>query len=109
MGSVVYCRPGRGGPPEDRWDGLFDLPPRVLLEPVVMPALRTGVTEAAPAASLVGCVVFEIALIRRASTGRAGACGVPNLGQVEELGGGVVAWARVPVIALVGGNGLKRD
>src|ERR1700734_3442482 len=50
------------GPPEGRRCRLFDLPARVLLEPVVPAALRTAVAQAGSAARLVGDIVFEVAV-----------------------------------------------
>src|SRR5437868_6232043 len=51
---------GRGGPPERAVGELVDCPARVLLEPMVLPALRAAVTQARPAACLVRGVVLEV-------------------------------------------------
>src|SRR5689334_8892967 len=44
---------GRGGPAERPVRKLVDRPARVLLEPVIAPALRARVTQARPAARLI--------------------------------------------------------
>ena len=52
--------PGRDGPAEGAVGKLIDVPPGVLLEPVVVPALRTPITQTRPAACFVRDVVFEV-------------------------------------------------
>src|SRR5206468_9071591 len=52
-GFGVVAAPGRRGPPEGAVGELIDAPPRLLLEPVVMPALRARVTQARPPARLI--------------------------------------------------------
>src|SRR5262249_29615486 len=49
--------PGRGGPPEGPVAELVDLPARVLLEPVVTPALGTAVAHTGPPTRFVRGVV----------------------------------------------------
>ena len=51
---------GRGGPPECAVGELVDVPAGVLLEPVVVAALRAAVTQATPSARLVGDIVLEV-------------------------------------------------
>ena len=84
--------PGRRGPPEGAVGELIDRPPRLLLEPVVMPALRTPITQARPPARLVRRVVLEVALAGGPPADGAGAGGVPDLGQVPERDPG--SWPR---------------
>src|SRR6266702_4386007 len=108
-GFGVVAAPGPGGPAEGAIGELVDLPPGLLLEPVIMPALRTPVAQTGPAARLVRDVVFEIALAGGPSADRASARGVPDLGQVPELDPGVVAPGFVPVLAVLGVEGVDRD
>ena len=54
---------GWGGPSEGAAGELIDLPAGVLLEPVVVAALRSAITQARSAAGLVGDVVLEIGLV----------------------------------------------
>src|SRR2546429_3480971 len=96
--------PGRGGPPEGPVGELVDLPLGVLLEPVVVAALRAGVAQAAPAARLVGGVVLQVALGGGAAADGAGASRVPDLGQVPEPDPGVVAAGFVAAGAGGGGG-----
>src|SRR3984885_13087265 len=100
---------GRRGPPEGRRGRLFDLPARVLLEPVVPAAFRAAITQAAPATGLVGDVVLEIAVGGGSSATRGGASGVPDLGEVAEQDAGVVAGGLESVITLVGGDRVQGD
>jgi hypothetical protein len=72
-------------------------------------ALGIRVTRAGPAACLVRQVVLVVAACGRAPAGRAGARGVPDLGQVPEQGPGIVALGLVPVIAVAGGDGFQGD
>ena len=108
-GFGVVAAPGRGGPPEGAVGELVDLPPGVLLEPVVVAALRAAVTQARPAARLVRRVVLEVALGGGPPADRAGAGGVPDLGQVPQLDPGIVAAGLVPVVAGLGGQGVEGD
>jgi hypothetical protein len=64
---------GRGGPPEGARANLLGLPAGVLLEPVVVTALRAAVAHARPAARLVLDAVLEIAPAGRAAAARGGA------------------------------------
>src|SRR5205823_2653435 len=68
-----------------------------------------GVTEARPAARLVGDVVLQVTLGGGPPTDGAGAGGVPDLGQVPQLGAGVVTFGFVPVVAGVGGESAQGD
>ena len=52
--------PGRDGPAEGAVGKLIDVPPGVLLEPVVVPALRTPITQTGSAARFVRDVVLEV-------------------------------------------------
>ena len=101
--------PGWGGPAEGAVGELVHCPPGVLLEPVVVAALRAGVAETGPPACFVGDVVLVVALGGGAAADGAGAGGVPDLGQVPQLDPGVVAAGLVTVIAGVGGNRVDRD
>ena len=106
------CRvlpPRRGGPLEGAVRKLIDLPPRVLLEPVVMAALRTAITQTGSAARLVRDVVLVITLGSRPAAGRPGTRRVPYLGQVPELDPGIMAPGLEPVVAVFGGDGVERD
>src|SRR2546430_7191015 len=76
----VVAAPGRGGPAEGAVGELLDLPPGLLLQPMVMPALRTAITQARPSARLVRGVVLEVALAGGPAAYRAGTRGVPHLG-----------------------------
>ena len=69
------------------------MPLGVLLEPMVMTALRAGVAEARPAARFVRRVVLEVGLGGGPTADRAGAGGVPDLGQVPELDPGIMTLA----------------
>src|SRR5262249_16723091 len=108
-GFGVVAAPGRGGPPEGSVGELIHRPPRLLLQPVVVPALRTPVAQARPSARLARRVVLEVALAGGPPADRAGAGRVPHLGQVPELDPGIVAPGLVPVLAVVGGEGVERD
>src|SRR6185437_10256983 len=88
---------------------LFDLPPGVLLELVLMPALWARVTQARPAALFVRDVVLEVGASGGPLAHRAGAGGVPDLGQVPELDAGVVAVGLVAVVAVVGRDGVDGE
>src|SRR6185437_1742211 len=100
---------GWGGPAEGSVGELVDGPSGLLLEPVVMTTLRTPVAQAGPSACLVRGVVLEVALGGGPPADRAGAGGVPDLGQVPEPGPGVVAAGLVLVPARVGVQGVDRD
>ena len=56
----------------------------MLLQPVVVQALRAAITQAGPPARLVRGVVLEVALGGGPPADRAGAGGVPDLGQVPQ-------------------------
>jgi hypothetical protein len=81
---------GWGGPPEGGVGELIGRPPWVLLEAVVVAALRAAITQAAPAAGLVRDVMFEITIASRPPADRAGAGSVPDLGQVPEPDPGIM-------------------
>ena len=108
-GFGVVAAPGRCGPPEGPVGKLLDVPLGVLLEAMVMTALRTGVTQARPAARLVRGVVLEVALGGGPAADGAGAGRVPDLGQVPELDPGIVAFGFEPVVAGVGGDRVDGD
>ena len=101
--------PGWGRPPEGAVGKLVDLPPGVLLEPVVVTALRAGVTQTGAAACFVGGVVLVVALGGGPPADGAGAGGVPDLGQVPEPDPGVVTFGLESVVAGVGGDRVDRD
>src|SRR5712671_2432368 len=94
--------PGRGRPAERPVRELVHGPAGVLLEPVIMPALRAAITQARPAACLIRGVVLEIAACRRAAAPGPGAGRMPDLGQVPQLDPGIVARGLEPVITLAG-------
>ena len=101
--------PGRGGPPEGAVGELVHFPSGVLLEPVVVTALRAGVTQTGTAACFVGGVVLVVALGGGPPADGAGAGGVPDLGQVPEPGPGVVTFGLESVVAGVGGDRVQGD
>src|SRR5690242_14445062 len=105
LGGVLPS--GRGGPAERPVGELVDRPARVLLEPVIAPALRARVTQARPAARLIRRVVLEVAVRRRAAAPRPGAGRVPDLGQVPQLDPGIMALGLEPVIALLCGDRIE--
>jgi hypothetical protein len=94
FGDVVASR--WGSPPEGAVGELLDVPAGLLLEPVVMSALRTAITQARPPARLKRNIMFEVALAGRSAADRAGAGGVPDLGQVPEFDSRVVALGLEP-------------
>jgi hypothetical protein len=83
---VVRCRrSGRLGwssTSEGPVGELVHFPPGVLFEPVVMTALRAGVTKTGSPACFVRGVVLVVALGGGAAADGAGAGSVPDLGQV---------------------------
>src|SRR6185437_16662811 len=99
--------PGRGGPPKCPVGELVDLPFGVLLEPMVVAALRAGVTEAGSSARLVWRVVLEVALAGGSPADRAGTGGVPDLGQMLQLDARIVATAFKLVVAVLGGQRVE--
>src|SRR2546423_7257576 len=99
---------GWGGPAEGPVGELVHFPSGVLLEAVVVAALRAGVTKTGPAACFVRGVVLGVAPGRGAAADGAGAGGVPDLGQVPEPGAGVVAAGLVAVVAGGGGDRVDR-
>ena len=100
---------GRGGPPEGAVGELIRFPSRILFEPVVAAAFRTAITQARSPARLVRDIMLEIAGGSRSAADRAGAGGVPDLGQVPQLDAGVVTLGLEPVVAVLGGNGVEGD
>jgi hypothetical protein len=100
---------GGRGPPDVPAGELFGLPPRVLLHPVVVPALRVPIAQAGPAARFVRGVVLEVGSLGRPSAHGSGAGGVPDLGQVPQHDSGVMPPGLVPVITLAHGERLERD
>ena len=78
FGGVLAA--GGSSPPDGAVGQLIDVPPRVLLDPMVVPALRVAITQAAAAARLERDVVLKVRLRGRAPAGRAGTGGVPDLG-----------------------------
>src|SRR5271167_1817436 len=107
FGGVLPSR--WGGPPEGGVGELVDMPPGVLLEPVVAAALRTAITQTRPAAGLVGGVVLEVAGGGGTPADGAGTGSVPDLGQVPELDPGVMGRGREPVITVLGGDRVEGD
>src|SRR6185312_3621261 len=76
---------GRSRPPEGPVGKLIHFPPGVLLEPVVVTALRAGVAETGAAAGLIRGVVLKVAPGGGPTADRAGAGSVPDPGKVPEL------------------------
>src|ERR1700750_1269019 len=75
LGGVLPS--GRGGPPEGPVGELVHRPARVLLQPMILPALRAAVTQARTPGGLVRGGVVEIAARRRAAAPGPGAGRVP--------------------------------
>src|SRR5207302_9259806 len=90
-GFGVVGAPGRGGPPEGPVGELLDRPLGVLLEAMVVTALRAAITQARPSARFVRGVVLEVALGGGPPADRAGAGRVPDLGLVPQLDPRIVA------------------
>src|SRR3954447_5955514 len=99
FGGVVP--PGGSRPAEGPVGKLVCFPPGLLLEPMIMPALWTGIAKARPATRLIRDVVLEVAARGRPAADRAGAGGMPDLRQVPELDPGVVARGLEPVITVL--------
>ena len=72
-------------------------------------ALRTAITQAGPAAGLVGDVVLEVGLGGGSSAGGGGASRVPDLGQVPQFAAGVMPGGLEPVITAPGGDRVHRE
>src|SRR5580658_5729642 len=100
LGDVLPS--GRCCPPEVSARELLGVPPRVLLHPVVGPALRPAIAQARPAAGLIRNVMLEIASGRGPPAARPGTPRVPDLGQVAEHHPGIMAPGLPPVITLPG-------
>ena len=100
---------GGGGPPDAPVGQLVNLPSGVLLDPVIMTALRIAITDTRPAARLERGVVLEVGLRSRPPAGGTGTRGVPDLGQVPEHHPGVVAGGLTPVVTRVGADRLDGD
>src|SRR4029077_12503530 len=81
-GFGVIGAAGRSGPPERPVGKLVYLPLGVLLEAMIMTALRAGVTQARPPARLVRDVVLQVALGSGPPADGTRAARVPDLGQV---------------------------
>jgi hypothetical protein len=81
----------------------------VLLEPVIMSALRADITEAASSARFVWRVVLEVASDGGSPADRAGTGGMPDLGQMLQLDARIVAAAFKPVVAVLGGQRVEGD
>src|SRR5689334_19419543 len=105
FGDVVASR--WGSPSEGPVRQLVHLPARLLLEPVVMTTLWAAITQARPAARLKRNIMFEVALAGRSAADRAGAVGVPDLGQVPKLDARVMAPSLEPVVAVLGTQGVE--
>src|SRR4051812_22918631 len=101
--------PGGSRPAEGPVGKLVCFPPGLLLEPVVMPALRAGIAQAGPAARLIRDVVLEVGLARGPPADRAGAGGMPDLRQVPEPGSRFVARGLEPVITVLRTQRVKPD
>src|SRR3954452_14880324 len=109
-GGFGGVAPPRGSRPPERPVGkLVYFPPGLLLEPVVMPALRARVAQAGPATRLIRDVVLEVAARGRPAADRAGAGGMPDLRQVPELDPGLVARGLEPVITVLRTQRVKPD
>src|SRR5438105_11438299 len=100
---------GGCGPGEGPVEVLVHFPFRVLLEPVVMPALRAPVTYTGSAACLVRDVMVEIASCRGPPAGRGGACGVPDLRQVAQHDARIVTRCLISMVTILGGERPDAD
>ena len=105
----VVAPPGRGRPPEGAVGELLDLPPGLLLEPVIMATLRARVTQTRPAARRIRRVVLEIAAGGGPAAHRAGARRVPDLGQMPQPDPGVMPPGLETMLARVGADGVEGD
>src|SRR5260370_19495137 len=75
----------RGGPPDGARRRLVDLPPGILLDPVIMPALGAAVTHTSSTTRLIGHVMLEITVHGGPPAARAGASPAPDLGRAPNL------------------------
>src|SRR5690242_2722277 len=107
FGGVVAS--GWGGPAEGSVGELLDVPPGLLLEPVIMTTLWAAITQARPATRLVRDIMFEVTLASWPAADRTDAGGVPDLGQVPQLDSGVAALGLEPVAAVLGAEGVELD
>src|SRR5580692_4693718 len=100
LGDVLPSR--WRGPPEVSARELLGVPPRVLLHPVVGPALGPAITQTGSAIGLVRNVMLEITSGRGPPAARPGTPRVPDLRQVPEHHPGIVAPGLPPVITVPG-------
>jgi len=96
--------PGRHGPPYVSAGQVLRVPPRILLHPMVGPALRIPVAQAGPAIGLVGDVMFEVTATSRTPTAGTGTGCVPDLREVPEHYPGIVTPGLPSMITLPGGD-----
>src|SRR5580692_4613920 len=100
LGDVLPSR--WRGPPEVSARELLGVPPRVLLHPVVGPALRPAITHTRSATGLIRNIVLEITSGRGPPAARPGTPRVPDLRQVPEHHPGIMPPGLPPVITLPG-------
>src|SRR5580693_7410057 len=100
LGDVLP--PRRRSPPHVPARKPLGVPPRILLHPVVMPALRVRIAQARPAARLVGNIVLKIASPGGPAAARPGTPRVPDLGQVPQHHPGIMPPGLPPVITVPG-------
>src|SRR5690348_8114872 len=74
-----------------------------------MSALWAAITEAGSSTRFVGRVVLEVASAGRSPADRAGTGGMPDLGQMLQLGARIMAAAFKPVVAVLGGQRVEGD
>src|SRR5580692_4873754 len=100
LGDVLPSR--WRGPPEVSARELLGVPPRVLLHPVVGPALGPAITQTRSATGLIRNVMLEVASGRGPPAARPGTPRVPDLRQVPEHHPGIMPPGLPPVITVPG-------
>src|ERR1700683_77885 len=97
------------GPSDGTVSQALGFPSLMLLQPVVVPALRIPITQTCPPSGLIRHAVLEVARRRQPPASRPGAAGVPDLGQVPEQYAGVMPAGLVSVVAGVGVDRHEAD
>ena len=105
----VVAPPGRGRPPVPAVGELLGLPPGPLLEPMIMPAFGTAITQARPPARFIRRVVLEVAGGGGPPAHRRRARRMPDLGQMPQLDPGIMSFGCEPMLARVGADGVEGD
>ena len=100
----------RGQDPPDLAAGqLLDLPSGILLGSMVVPAGRIPIAQTRTATGIIRNVILEITVHGRSPAAGAGACRVPDLGQVPEHHAGIMPLCLGLVVARVRGDRADRD